>query len=201
VWGAEESKGSQPSLIPVKLIRVFEMKTAAWYLVLTVVILFMAVAVFIYVAPHINWHVNAVLSGSMEPEIPVGSLVVISPVKPEDVEVGDIITFRPVSIGEHWITHRVINIGRSYSIFFETKGDANEISDPFTVPAQNLEGKVVFHAPYWGYFTLFLKTPFGFLFAIIIPGVVIITSYIFAVLRAFADRKKTRSEQPLLEEN
>ncbi|MFC2020629.1 signal peptidase I [Chloroflexota bacterium] len=166
------------------------MKRAAWYLVLTLVILFMAVAVFIYVAPHINWHVNAVLTGSMEPELTVGSLVITSPIEPENVVVGDIITFRPVSVGENMITHRVISIGRSSSVYFETKGDANDRADPFTVPAQNLIGKVSWHAPYWGYFTEFLKTPIGFLFAIVIPGVVIITSYILAVLRALGERGK-----------
>jgi len=171
------------------------MKRAAWYLILTVVILFMMSAVFIYVAPHINWHVNAVLTGSMAPEITVGSLVVTSPIEPEKIEVGDIITFRPVSVGENWITHRVIGIGKSSSLYFETKGDANDKADPFTVPAQNMIGKVSFHTPYWGYFTEFLKTPFGFLFSVVIPGVVIITSYFLAVLREFGTRKETQSEK------
>ncbi len=170
------------------------MKTAAWYLVLTTVILFMMVAVFIYVAPHINWHVNAVLTGSMAPEITVGSLVVTRPIEPEEVEVGDIITFRPVSVGENWITHRVIGIGQSSTLYFETKGDANTRADPFTVPAQNLVGIVSFHTPYWGYFTEFLKTPFGFLFAVVIPGVVIITSYVLAILRALGNRQELNKE-------
>ena len=167
------------------------MQKAAWYTLLTLVILLMAGAVFIYVAPHLNWHVNAVVSGSMEPEIKVGSLVITRPIKPEAVAVGDIITFRPVSVGENMITHRVIAIGRSSSIYFETKGDANDKTDPFTVPAQNLIGKVSFHAPYWGYFTEFLKTPIGFLFAVVIPGVVIITIYILAIVRAFGERAKS----------
>ena len=166
------------------------MQKAIWYTVLTLVVLLMATAVFIYVAPHLNWHVNAVLSGSMEPEIKVGSLVVTRPIEPEEVVVGDIITFRPVSVGENMITHRVIAIKRSSSIYFETKGDANDKPDPFTVPAQNLIGKVSFHASYWGYFTEFLKTPFGFLFAVVIPGVVIITAYILALLRMIGEYQK-----------
>lgn len=166
------------------------MQKILWYAVLTLVILFMAGAVFIYVAPHLNWHVNAVVSGSMEPAIKVGSLVITHPIEPEEVAVGDIITFRPVSVGENMITHRVIGIGHSSSIYFETKGDANDKPDPFTVPAQNLIGKVSFHTPYWGYFTEFLKTPIGFLFAVVIPGVVLITAYILAILRALSGRNK-----------
>ncbi|MFC1934358.1 signal peptidase I [Chloroflexota bacterium] len=166
------------------------MKKAAWYLVFTAVVLFMTFAVFIYVAPHIGWRVDAVLSGSMEPELKVGSLVVTCPVEPESIEVGDTITFRPVSVGENLITHRVIGIGQSSSLYFETKGDAANKPDPFTVPAQNLVGKVCFHAPYWGYFTEFLKTPFGFLFAIVIPGIIIITMYVGSVWRALANGNK-----------
>ena len=170
------------------------MKKAAWYLVCTLVVLLMTVAVFIYLAPHIGWRVNAVLSGSMEPELMVGSLVVTRPVEPETIVVGDIITFRPVSVGENMITHRVIGIGQSSSLYFETKGDAADKPDPFTVPAQNLVGKICFHAPYWGYFTEFLKTPIGFLFAVVIPGVIIITSYILSLLQALGERSKQESD-------
>ncbi|MFC1939140.1 signal peptidase I [Chloroflexota bacterium] len=166
------------------------MKKAAWYLVFTTVVLFMTAAVFIYLAPHIGWRVDAVLSGSMEPELKVGSLVVTCPVEPETIVVGDIITFRPVSVGENLITHRVTGTGHSSSLYFETKGDANNKPDPFTVPAQNLVGKICFHAPSWGYLTEFLKTPFGFLFAIVIPGIIIIAMYVGSVWRALANGSK-----------
>jgi len=170
------------------------MKKAAWYLVFTVVVLFMAVAMFIYLAPHLGWRVSAVLSGSMEPELKVGSLVVTCPVEPETIVVGDIITFRPVSVGENMVTHRVIGIGQGSSLYFETKGDATDKPDPFTVPAQNLVGKICFHVSYWGYFTEFLKTPFGFLFAVVIPGIAIITIYVGSVWRALGGRSKQESD-------
>ena len=166
------------------------MKKTAWYLVFTAVVLFMTAAVFIYLAPHLGWRVDAVLSGSMEPELKIGSLVVTRPVEPETIAVGDIITFRPVSVGENLITHRVIGIGHSSSLYFETKGDAADKPDPFTVPAQNLVGKICFHASSWGYFTEFLKTPFGFLFAIVIPGIIIIAMYVGSVWRALANSSK-----------
>ena len=176
------------------------MQKVAWYTALSSVVLFMAAAVFIYLAPHLNWHVNAVLTGSMEPAIKVGSLVVTRPVEPEEVAFGDIIVFRPVSVGENMITHRVISIGQSSSLYFETKGDANDKPDPFTVPAQNLIGKICFVAPYWGFFTEFLKTPIGFLLAVVIPGVVIVTSYILAILRAISEHSRIPQETQLVDE-
>ena len=168
------------------------MKKVAWYLALTIVVLLMVAAVFIYLAPHFGWRVNAVLSGCMEPELKVGSLVVTCPVEPETIVVGDIITFHPVSVGENLITHRVIGIGHSSPLYFETKGDANDDPDSFTVPARNLVGKICFHAPYWGYATEFLKTPIGFMFAVVIPGLVIMTMYIWSVWRELIKNSRNR---------
>ncbi len=166
------------------------MKKATWYSILTIVVLLMAVAVFTYVAPHIGWRVNAVLSGSMEPALKVGSLVVTRPVEPEKVKVGDMIAFNPVSVGENMITHRVIGIAMNSPIHFATKGDASDKPDPFTVPEQNLVGKVCFHIPYWGYFTQFLKTPTGFVFSIVVPGIVIFIMYVVSVWRTLTVQKK-----------
>ncbi|MFH1032653.1 MAG: signal peptidase I [Chloroflexota bacterium] len=165
------------------------MKKAASYLVFVIAILLMIIAVFIYLAPHFGWRVNAVVSGSMEPQLKTGSLVVSRPVAPESVEIGDIIIFRPVSVGETMITHRVTGIGHNSPVYFETKGDANDLPDPFTVPARNLIGKIWLDVPYIGYFAEFLKTPFGFMFAIVIPGAVILAMYIVCVWRTLAKQK------------
>ncbi len=167
-------------------------KKAAEYLGLTVAILLISVAVFTYVGPHFGWRVDAVLSGSMAPQLQTGSLVVTRPVEPETVVMGDIITFRPTSAGKNLITHRVIGIGHSSPIYFETMGDANDKADPFTVPARNLVGKVIFHTPYWGYVTEFIKTPLGFVFAVVIPTSILIAVYIISVWRILTKNSKQR---------
>jgi len=166
------------------------MKKIVEYLCFTIVVLLMIAAVFIYLGPHIGWRVDAVLSGSMGPEVKTGSLVVTHSVDAEEIEVGDIITFYPNTAEQNMVTHRVIGVGHSSSLYFETQGDANEDPDPFTVPARNLVGKVSFHMSYWGYFAEFLKTPLGFLFAVVIPGSIIIAVYIITIWRAVARNKK-----------
>jgi len=171
------------------------MKKAAEYLGFSIVVLLMAAAVFTYMGPHLGWQVNAVLSGSMEPALKVGSLVVTRFVEPETIVVGDIITFRPSTVGENLITHRVIGIGRSSSLYFETKGDSNNDPDPFTVPAWNLVGKNCLHIPSVGYLTEFIKTPVGFLFAVVIPGSILIALYVIYVWRALTERTKERSNE------
>lgn len=172
------------------------MKKALGYLGLSIAVLLMAVAVFAYVGPHLGWRLDAVLTGSMAPELEIGSLVFTRSVEPETIAVGDIITFRPAANGQALITHRVIGVGRSSSLYFETKGDANQAPDPFTVPARNLIGRVAFDAPYWGYATEFLKTPLGFLFALVIPGTVLIAAYAISVYRSVAgSRRQTASRR------
>jgi len=153
----------------------------------------MVIAVFIYVAPHVGWSVDAVVSGSMEPALQTGSLVVSRPVESEEIEVGDIITFRPALIGENMVTHRVVGIEKNSPISFYTKGDANSKQDPFKIPAKNLVGKICVHTPYLGYVTEFLKTPAGFVFSIVVPSIIILVMYIFSVLRFFAENKKQRA--------
>jgi len=154
------------------------------------VILLMVAAVFTYLAPHLGWQVNAVLSGSMEPELKVGGLVVTRPVEPEAIAVGDIIIFRPRAAGENLISHRVIGIEEHSPLYFKTKGDANDDPDPLTVPARNVVGKICFHVPFMGYAAQFLKTTPGFLFALVIPGLIIIAMDIMNIRRLFAEGRE-----------
>jgi signal peptidase len=69
-----------------------------------------------------------VTGGSMEPNIPKGSLVLVQPATPSEVTLGDVITFQQYG---QTTTHRVISIGRnSAGLTFRTRGDANLTADP-----------------------------------------------------------------------
>ncbi len=173
------------------------MKRAVEYLGLASVILLMLAAVLTYWAPHFGWRVDVVGSGSMEPELKVGSLAITRPVKPEDIAVGDIITFSPrgVTLNENMVSHRVIGVNKNSPLYFETKGDANAQVDPFTVPARNLVGRVEFHAPYLGYVAQFLRTPWGFLSGLVVPGLIVIIMYIRSIRQVLrTDREKKLSK-------
>ncbi len=170
------------------------MKKTVEYLSLALAIAVMVAAMLTYLAPHFGWRVDLVSSGSMEPELKTGSLVITRPVGPQEVMVGDIITFNPkgVTLGENLISHRVIGIETASPLYFKTKGDANDKPDPFTVPARNLEGRIFFKAHYVGYVTGFLKTPWGFLLGLVIPGLILITMYITSIRRML---RKNREEK------
>ena len=158
------------------------MRKAAEYLIIAVAILLMIVTALVFIAPGFGWRVDAVLSGSMEPEIRVGSIEVTQPVQAEAIKTGDIITFTSPATGK-LTSHRVVAIEESTSYRFRTKGDANESADPFLVPAQNVVGRVCFHLSILGYIIQFLKTPTG-LFLLGLCGLIIIVAEIGSTLEA-----------------
>lgn len=149
------------------------MKKAVENLGFAIIILLMAAAVFTFLAPHFGWRVDTVYSGSMEPELKPGGVVITRPVEASGIKAGDIITFY-CPLSQQMTSHRVIAVEEGSSLNFRTKGDANEDADPFIVPAQNVVGKVCFRLPYLGYAAQFVKTPLGLLLTLCLPGLVII---------------------------
>jgi signal peptidase len=153
---------------------------------LAVIILLMAAAAFTFLAPRFAWGVDAVFSGSMEPQLKMGGVVVTRPVEAGDINVGDIITFHS-PLSEQLISHRVIAVEGSSSLSFRTKGDANEDADSFVVPAQNLAGKVCFHIPYLGYAAQFVRSPLGLLLTLCLPGLIIMVMEVVSIWRAITE--------------
>ncbi len=138
-------------------------------IVLIIAVLLVVVSAFL---PKIlGYQTYHVVSGSMEPEIPVGSLVLAKATEPEDVMAGDIIVFRR---GGSVVTHRVVE-KKSEDEEFITKGDANEIEDFQPVSFRQLLGTVRHHYAYLGTILGFFSTIFGkiFLLVIIVIGVLL----------------------------
>lgn len=90
-----------------------------------------------------------VTSGSMEPELHVGSAVYVKKVDPKDLKPGDIITFHIAD--DLLATHRIVEVlNENGHLSFRTKGDANELTDSSPVDENDVEGKVLFNIPYLG---------------------------------------------------
>lgn len=116
-----------------------------------------------------NIEIKIVKSGSMEPAISTGSLVVVKPV--ERYAVGDVITFGLDTKTAVPTTHRIIEIRGSE---FIVKGDANEEADQGPVQRSEVIGKVIFSLPYAGYVLDFARQPLGFTLLIAIPAGLVI---------------------------
>ena len=92
-----------------------------------------------------------VLTGSMTPEIPVGSVVLVRPVDTGTLRVGDIATYQKKEGLDEFVTHRIAKINSATTpTRFVFKGDANRGPDLKPVPATAIRGEVWFHVPYLG---------------------------------------------------
>jgi signal peptidase len=138
-----------------------------------------------------------VLSGSMEPYMPTGSLVLTKSVDPATVKVGDVITFRlrTGSFQTDLATHRVEAIKNSPGgVSFVTKGDANQVHDPVPVPASDLVGRVVVVSSLAGSVVEALKTPL-FLALVAFGALALIADALWKKV----PRRHTREQAPFSE--
>ena len=110
-----------------------------------------AIAVLMVIPPATHSIALTVLTGSMTPEIPVGSVVLVRPVDAHTLKVGDIATYQAEPGKDTYITHRIVKINNvEEPATFIFKGDANRGRDLNPVPAGAIRGEVWFHVPYLG---------------------------------------------------
>lgn len=119
-----------------------------------------------------------VQSGSMEPTYSPGDVIYVTDVPAENIEAGDVITFREGAVGAITTTHRVVEKtqGSSGEPRFITAGDANENRDAETRSPREIVGVVMFSVPLIGYVISFASTSLGTVALIIVP------SFLFVVL-------------------
>lgn len=134
-----------------------------------------------------------VLSGSMEPEIMAGDLIITKVITPENVAVGDVISFRVED--DIVVSHRVTEIQKEEGLSFLTKGDANTGMDATEVLPEKIEGRYIWRGAGLGRFALFLQTPIGMLIFVITPLCMFIIYDI--VSRNRRNKKKTQREEEL----
>ena len=113
----------------------------------------------------------AVLSGSMRPTVPVGSIVVLAPAAADDLVVGDVITFaRPDRPGE-FVTHRIVRVENDGTgLLLVTKGDANPVEDAWRVPQRGSGWRSVGSIPFLGYVLAVVQSPIGKVLLLLAPA-------------------------------
>lgn len=125
-----------------------------------------------------NHKVLAVISGSMEPSIRTGDVIIVQPLTQpaEQVRDGDIITFRTREKADMLITHRVIGTVKvnGQPTAFVTRGDANEVKDLSTVLPEQVVGRYQWRVPYFGYISAFIRKPTGIVLFVILPGIILV---------------------------
>jgi len=90
----------------------------------------------------------SIISGSMEPTIHTGDIVIAKETNKENLQIGDIISFR---LGQSVVTHRIIGIEETENgEVYTTKGDKNNTEDKVEIKIDLIEGKVIGRIPFMG---------------------------------------------------
>jgi len=140
-----------------------------------------------------NYKVMTVISGSMQPAIKMGSVVIVKPAS--DYQIGDVITFGPYSKTKVPTSHRIYDIKvEGGQPVYITKGDVNNAPDSREIKKSDIVGKVLFSVPYMGYAVEFAKKPIGFALIIIIPAAIIVGDEIKKIY-VEVKKKKTAKNQ------
>lgn len=136
-----------------------------------------------------------VKTGSMQPKIPINSLVVVVPQKSifnqeKAYKVGEVISFHSTQVKE-LITHRIVGLRLLKDrVYYQTKGDANQSPDPSLRPASAVLGKMFLSLPFLGIFIGFLSSLLGLFILVIIPATFVILHEVLVILEELRKTEK-----------
>lgn len=152
----------------------------------------------------------SVVSGSMEPTLPVGSLIYAGRYKVENLKKDDIITFQVEGADQQKavVTHRIVDVKKTdktdkdpdgndkvttqYS--FQTKGDSNAEADAVPIQSGAILGLYKWHIPHLGRVSMFAQTPFGFGLVVLLPAAILIVWEITSLVLHFKQEYQRKSE-------
>lgn len=132
-----------------------------------------------------------VLSPSMEPNYPTGSLIYLVDIDPAKLKVEDVITYRlsETTTATHRIKEIVPDEEDPGVVRFRTKGDNNDNYDGSLVEFEDVEGKVIFCIPHLGHLAMYIQSPPGLYVALVTALAVI---FFVLIVDTVTDNKKTR---------
>lgn len=147
---------------PLRLVRWFGEAFLAGLLAGIVLLVLVPVA--------IGWRPYTVLTGSMRPGIQPGDVVMDRPILARDMHVGDVVTFSDPTRQGKLVTHRVRSISRGPKLTnVETRGDANNTSERWTVQTNDRVGRVVYVLPKIGHVATVVRNPLGIVVLVVLP--------------------------------
>jgi signal peptidase len=179
----QETNRWTPTRIGSLLLRI-----VSWIVVVVTVVLLVA---FVAVPRVTGSTPYTILTGSMRPEMPPGTMVVVRPVETAKLAVGDVITYQLRSGEPEVVTHRIVEIVVTQDgLEFRTQGDANDASDPELVRAVQVRGEAWYWAPFLGYLTSGVTSD-GRTLAAQVVGIGLIIFAIFSGVRTLVRARRS----------
>lgn len=129
-------------------------------------------------------HPHTDLTGSMEPAISPGDVVIDEQIAPWEAKVGDIVTFRDPQDESKLLTHRVVRTKDTGSLVkFVTQGDANNTQEHWQVPATGEIARVAYTVPWVGHLAVFARTRLGWGLLIGVPLLLVLIEELVRIWR------------------
>ena len=130
-------------------------------------------------------HPQTDLTGSMEPTISPGDVVIDEQISPAEAQVGDIVTFRDPEQQSKLLTHRVVSVRRVKDgrLAFVTQGDANNTQEHWRVRTDGQIGRVMYTVPWVGNIAVFARTKPGMGLLIGVPLILILVEELLRIWR------------------
>ena len=144
-----------------------------WGIFTTIIVVFvLVIAVMLVFLRLLGYEMYTVMSGSMEPEYHVGSLIYVKPVDRKNLQKGEVITF--MADEDTIVTHRInevvteVDEAGNETVKYQTKGDANGAPDGKLVHYKNVLGSPKFQVPLLGFIAFYIQQPPGLYIALIV---------------------------------
>lgn len=135
-----------------------------------------------------------VLSGSMEPTLMTGDMVVSKWMRPDQIQVGDIVTFQSAE-SHKLITHRVRSVKMNGDrVDIVTKGDANDTVERWQTPSNGRVSRVEYDLPKVGYLTNSVGTTKGRLLIVVLPAILLALYELVKLWRPSREAAETEPE-------
>ena len=175
-------------------------RTGTWWWIRTIVswlLVLVAAAVLaaLVVVPRVAGATPyTVLTGSMEPTLSPGTLIVVKPVAPTELVAGDVITFQMEPGNPAVNTHRITQVAYDAqgAPRFLTQGDANNVPDRDLLVPEQIRGRLWYSVPYLGYAnTAVTGESRQVLLLVAVGGLGIYAMWMFG--SGFSDRRRSRS--------
>jgi signal peptidase len=168
--------------------RLRPLRATAWFaghvVVLTCWVLIVVMGVLTW-APHATrFKTDIIVGQSMEPTIPLYSVIVVEPVDPATIRRGDVITFEQPEAPGRKVTHRVVKVQvENGNRTFKTKGDNNATIDPWTVTYSDTGYRVRGHIPHVGWLLIKSQTRWARVMLVVFPVLVLLMQFLKWVWR------------------
>ena len=143
--GGTPRSGVPGSVVPERGLR----PAAVYRVVVAAVLVAVAGLVFLALAPRlVGFQGHVVVSGSMEPRLSAGDVVLTRPVLPQDLQPGQVLLFPDPEGADRLLLHRLVSFDERGDLV--TRGDANQSNDSTHVPASSVVGAAQLRVPYVG---------------------------------------------------